>query len=303
MTSVSARLPAHALTYQGQPGAFSEDAAFDFVAPNARLLPSRTLQNAFDSVAAGDAAYAIIPIENTLAGPIDETYALLASSDLAIVDETVQPISHCLIVPQGTRTAEVRRVLSHPIALAQCAGFLRSHPEWEAVRAFDTAGAVEDVLREQRPGDAAIGSARAAQVYSGEILMADIQDHPENYTRFVLLSADPESGTPRASDSTRKTSIAFRVSDTARRENGVLRPFVECGVPLANVLSHPVDGEPSESVYHLDFIGSPENAGVRKALDRIQRGATLMKILGTYPLRVASIREVVRPARQPVVNS
>lgn len=303
MTSVSARLPGYDLTYQGQPGAFSEDAAFDFVARNARLLPSRTLQNAFDSVAAGDAAYAIIPIENTLAGPIDETYALLASSDLAIVDETVQPISHCLIVPRGTRKAGVRRVLSHPIALTQCAGFLRSHPEWEAVRAFDTAGAVEDVLREQTSGDAAIGSARAAQVYGGEILMADIQDHPENYTRFVLLSADPRSGTPRASDSTRKTSIAFRVSDTARRETGVLRPFVECGIPLANVLSHPVDGEPSESVYHLDFIGSPENADVQKALDRIRQGARGMKILGTYPLRVASIREVIRPARQPVVNS
>lgn len=303
MTSASARLPGYDLTYQGQPGAFSEDAAFDFVARNARLLPSRTLQDAFDSVAGGDAAYAIIPIENTLAGPIDETYALLASGNLAIVDETVQPISHCLIAPRGARKAEVRRVLSHPIALAQCAGFLEGHPEWEPVRAFDTAGAVEDVLREKRPGDAAIGSARAAQVYGGEILLADIQDHPENYTRFVLLSADPESGTPRASDSTRKTSIAFRVSDAARRETGVLRPFVECGIPLANVLSHPVDGEPTESVYHLDFIGSPENSAVQKALDRIRLGAREMKILGTYPLRVASIREVVRPARQPVANS
>jgi prephenate dehydratase len=299
MTSLSARLPGYDLTYQGQPGAFSEDAAFDFVARNARLLPSRTLQNAFDSVADGDAAYAIIPIENTLAGPIDDTYDLLATSDLAIVDENVQPISHCLIALPGTRKVDVRRVLSHPIALAQCAGFLKSHPEWEAVRAFDTAGAVEDVLRDERPGDAAIGSARASEVYGGEILMADIQDHPENYTRFVLLAADPETGTPRSSDGAKKTSISFRVTDSARRTTGVLRPFVECGIPLANVLSRPLDTDPAESVYHLDFIGSPESVDVQKALARIREGASAMKILGTYPLRVASIREVIRPARNP----
>lgn len=287
------------LTYQGQPGAFSEDAAFDFVGPEARLLPSRTLPDTFDGVSRGEARFAIVPVENTLAGPIDEAYDLLAGSRLAIVDETVQPISHCLIGPKGARTQEVRRVLSHPIALAQCAGFLRSHPEWEAVRAFDTAGAVEDVLREKKPGDTAIGSARSAAVYGGEILLEGIQDHPENYTRFLLLAADSADGTPRASDqTTRKTSICFRISDTARRESGVLRPFVECGVPLASVLSRPVaSADDGESVYHLDFIGSIESPAVGRALDRIRKGARDLKVLGSYPLRVASIREVVRPAR------
>lgn len=288
------------VTYQGKPGAFSEDAAFEFVPQDARLLPSRTLQDAFRSVAAGDAAYAIVPVENTLAGPIDETYDLLAEGDLVIVDEAVQPISHCLIARKGSRTADVTRVLSHPIALAQCAGFLKSHPEWTSVPAFDTAGAVEDVLREGVNGDAAIGSARSAKVYGGEILMEGIQDHPENYTRFVLLSADAEVGTPRPSDGALKTSISFRVSDSARREFGVLRPFVECHVPLANVLSRPVGGPDSDSVYHLDFIGSPESVAVQKALARIRSHAAGMKILGTYPLRVASIREVIRPVRQPV---
>jgi len=300
MTSASARSPRYDVTYQGQPGAFSEDAAFDFVGRNARLLPSRTLQDAFRSVAGGESAYAIVPVENTLAGPIDETYDLMAESDLVIVDETVQPILHCLIAAKGSRKEDVVRVLSHPIALAQCAGFLRSHPEWTPVPAFDTAGAVEDVLREDRPGDAAIGSARSAEVYLGQILLEGIQDHPENYTRFVLLSADPTLGTPRAADGTRKTSITFRVTDSTRREAGVLRPFVECGVPLANVLSRPLGGPGSESVYHLDFIGSTGSAAVQRALDQIRRSATRMKILGTYPLRVASIREVIRPARPPV---
>jgi prephenate dehydratase len=291
-------VPRYDLTYQGQPGAFSEDAAFEFLPPSGRLLPSRTLQETFDAVAGGAAAYAIVPVENTLAGPIDEAYELLAGSNLSIVDEAVQPISHCLIGPTGMQAEAVRRVLSHPIALAQCAGFLRSHPEWEAVSAFDTAGAVEDVLRERKAGDAAIGSARSAGVYGGEILLDGIQDHPENYTRFLLLSADAASGSPRPSDGAMKTSVCFRISDAARRESGVLRPFVECGVPLANVLSRPVvsDGE-GESVYHLDFIGSIGAPMVQKALDRIRKGARDLKVLGTYPLRVASIREVVRPAR------
>jgi len=289
--------PRFDVTYQGQPGAFSEDAAFDFVPRDARLLPSRTLQDAFQAVARGEAAYAIVPVENTLAGPIDETYELLSRNDLAIVDETVQPICHCLIAPKGSQPADVRRVLSHPIALAQCAGFLRSHPEWEPVPAFDTAGAVELVLREGVSGDAAIGSARSAAVYGGEILMEGIQDHPENYTRFVLLSADPKRGTPRPANGALKTSLSFRVRDAARRESGVLRPFVECGIPLANVLSRPLGGPDAESLYHLDFIGSVESEAVQKALERIRRGATCMKILGTYPLRVASIREVIRPAR------
>ena len=298
MTSASAT-PPYEVSYQGQPGAFSEDAAYDFVPRTGRLLPTRTLQDTFASVASGDAAYAIVPIENTLAGPIDETYELLSESELVIVDETVQPISHCLIAPTGSGRDEVTRVLSHPIALAQCAGFLEAHPGWEPVSAFDTAGAVEMVLANRNPGEAAIGSARSAEVYGGEILMSGIQDHPENYTRFVLLSRDRDRVSPRPADGALKTSLSFRVRDAVRRDSGVLRPFVDCGIPLANVLSRSVAGaEEQESLYHLDFIGSLDNPAVQKAVGVIRQGATRMKVLGTYPLRVASIREVVRPLRQ-----
>lgn len=297
MTSASAP-PPYEVSYQGQPGAFSEDAAFDFVSRTGRLLPTRTLQDTFASVVSGDAAYAIVPIENTLAGPIDETYELLSESELVIVDETVQPISHCLIAPNGSGRDQVTRVLSHPIALAQCAGFLRAHPDWEAAPAFDTAGAVEMVLTDKKAGEAAIGSARSAQVYGGEILMSGIQDHPENYTRFVLLCSDRSAVSPRPADGATKTSLSFRVRDEVRRDSGVLRPFVECGIPLANVLSRPVvGGDEQESLYHLDFIGSLDNPAVQKAVDVIRRGATRLKVLGTYPLRVASIREVIRPLR------
>ena len=284
----------YGLTYQGQPGAFSEDAALDFVAPGAPLLPSRTLEDAFDAVEQGRADYALIPVENTLAGPIDETFDLMSIRALAIVDETVQPIFHCLIAPRGTALGQVRQVHSHPIALAQCAGFLRRRTEWEALRAFDTAGAVEMVIRERTPGSAAIASARAAAVYDGEILLEGIQDHPENYTRFLLFGREGAASPRAGASAVVKTSVCLRVAHADRRTFGVLRPFVDHRVPLTHVLSRPVEGSSAESMYHVDFIGTVEDAGVSAALSELGRGTTSVKVLGTYPLRVATIREVVR---------
>lgn len=284
----------HEVVYQGQPGAFSEDAAFDFVPRDTRLLGLETLQQVFDSVSRGQAGYAVIPVENTLAGPIDETYDLLAESDLVIIDETVQTISHCLIVPKGTPITDVQRVLSHPIALAQCEQSLRTRLKMEPVPAFDTAGAVELVVRERIPHTGAIGSARSAEVYGGEILMTGIQDHPENYTRFFLMCSPHNPGAIRPESSLVKTSISFQIPHSARRETGVLRPFVESGIPMTHVLSRPVRGSQSESVYHVDFIGTMESPGVAEAISQIQRGAHAVKVVGTYPLRVATIREVVR---------
>jgi prephenate dehydratase len=282
------------LTYQGQPGAFSEDAALDFVDAGERLLPSRTLDAAFSAVTEGRATYALLPVENTLAGPIDETFDLIATSDLVVVDENVQPILHCLIAPPGRPLDQVRRVYSHPIALAQCAGFFRLHPEWEAVPAFDTAGAVEMVIRDRIPGAAAIASARAAAVYDGQILIEGIQDHPENYTRFLLLSRKDNDYAGTNPNGVVKTSICLRVRHEDRRSFGVLRPFIEYGVPLTHVLSRPVAGSTEESTYHVDFIGRPDDPGASKALAELGRGAPTVKVLGTYPLRVATIREVVR---------
>ncbi len=282
------------IVYQGQPGAFSEDAAYDFVSRDSRLLGLKTLQDVFDSVEGGQAPYAVIPVENTLAGPIDETYDLLAQNNLIIIDETVQTISHCLIVPKGTPIEDVGRVLSHPIALAQCEQSLKIQLKMEPVPAFDTAGAVEWVIREKTPHTGAIGSARSAEVYGGEILRSGIQDHPENYTRFLLMCAPDNSEAERPSSDSLKTSICFQVPHSERRDSGVLRPFVECGIPLTNVLSRPVRGSDSESVYHVDFIGTMESPRVGEVITQLKRGTRAVKIIGTYPLRVATIREVVR---------
>ena len=283
----------YTLTYQGQPGAFSEDAALGFVSEGTPLVPSRTLQDAFEAVESGRADRALLPVENTLAGPIDETFDRMSESALVIVDETVLPIFHCLIAPEGTTLGDVRKVYSHPIALAQCAGYLAAHPDWEAVPAFDTAGAVEMIIRDGMPVSAAIASARAARVYKGTILREGIQDHPENYTRFLMF-ARPGEGSPAPGSGVVKTSICLRVAHADRRSFGVLRPFVERRVPLTHVLSRPVAGSPDESTYHVDFIGTLNMPAVAAAMEELRKGTPSVKILGTYPLRVATIREVVR---------
>jgi prephenate dehydratase len=162
------------------------------------------------------------------------------------------------------------------------------------VSAFDTAGAVEMVIRDDLPGAAAIASARAAAVYGGEILIEGIQDHPENYTRFLLLARPENDYAGSDSNGVVKTSICLRVRHEDRRSFGVLRPFIEHGVPLTHVLSRPVPGSTEESIYHVDFIGRPVDFGASKAMAELARGSSSLKVLGTYPLRVATIREVVR---------
>ena len=223
---------AYDIVYQGQPGAFSEDAAFDFVARDARLLGLETLQEAFDIVARGEATYAVIPVENTLAGPVDETYDLLSENNLNIIDETVQTISHCLIAPPGTPIEDVHRVLSHPIALAQCEHSLRTHLRMEPVPAFDTAGAVELVIRDRVPHTGAIGSARSAEVYGGEILRENIQDHPENYTRFLLMCAPEKTCCREARGNFGKDQHLFQSAPCGPQGIGCASPLCRIWNPV-----------------------------------------------------------------------
>ena len=173
--------------YQGAPGAFSEDAAFALLGASARLSPSRTLDEVFDKVASHQAQWGVVPIENTLAGPVPRCAELLRRYGVKVRREHVRQIRHAVIGLPGARLEEIRAIRSHPVALAQCSRFLAAHPGVRSEPAFDTAGAVAEIVSRSANDEAAIASFRAATVYGAAVLAGDVQDSDANFTRFVLF--------------------------------------------------------------------------------------------------------------------
>jgi prephenate dehydratase len=173
--------------YQGAPGAFSEEAATAVLGATARLLACDRFEEVFDALDAGGARRAVVPVENTLAGPIVAVRALLAARDVRVTGEMRLRIAHALVAPAGATLDTLRRVRSHPVALAQCRGFFARHPHLTPVEDYDTAGAVARVVSAGARDEAAIGSLRAAALYGGTVLASEIQDTRDNFTRFFLV--------------------------------------------------------------------------------------------------------------------
>src|SRR5947207_7787037 len=268
--------------YQGTRGANSEDAAIDLLSKEAQLLPRETLEDVFAAVAEGEARYGVVPIENTLAGSIHRCYDLLFEHDVKIVGETVRRIVFALIAPPGVALSAVRKALYHTVALAQCEQFFRKHPLIQAVPVYDTAGAVEHVIREGRGDSAAVATRRAAEVYGGVILAESIQDHSENYTRFLLItpSSSPE---PKVETDDYKTTIVFSVGNVPGALYHSLRPIAERRIDLAKIESRPLRGSPFEYLFYLDLIGSADAKPVSDALHELHALAKSVRVLGSYP--------------------
>ena len=174
--------------YQGMPGAFSEEAARIMLGASASLLPCRTLEDVFAAIADGRAHSAVVPVSNSIAGDVPRCLALIAQQTLRVVSEYDLPIAQALIAARGATLSTVRRVYSHPVALAQCGAFLSAHPALTPIVTFDTAGAVAEVIARGRSDEAAIGSVRAAQVWGATVLVQRIQDRADNRTRFVHVA-------------------------------------------------------------------------------------------------------------------
>src|ERR1700730_7533622 len=188
------------VAFQGERGAFSEDAARKLLGANIETIACRTFEEMFEAVATGAADAAAAPIENSLAGSVHKNYDLLMEHDLTITGETNLRIVHHLIAPPGVGLADIRRVHSHPVALAQCERFLRANPQFEVAPAYDTAGSVKMIIENNSGEDAAIAGATAAAVYSAEIIAESIEDNAKNFTRFLLLAR------PDRADSIKTTS-------------------------------------------------------------------------------------------------
>jgi prephenate dehydratase len=269
--------------YQGTRGSNSEDACIDLLSPAANLLPRTTLDDVFKAVMRGEARYGVVPVENTLAGTVPGLYDLLFQNDVKIIGETVRHILFAVIAPPGVALADVRKALSHPVALAQCETFFRQHPQIQPVPVYDTAGAVEIVMKEGSRDSAAVATRRAATVYGGEVLAEAIQDHMENYTRFLLITPSSSPDLERKSAAEYKTTIVFSVGNAPGALYHSLRPFAERQIDLAKIESRPLRGSPFEYLFYLDLVGRADSSAISEALAELQAQAKSVRVLGTYP--------------------
>lgn len=264
---------------QGEAGSFSHAAARELLGADVQLVPCSTFEDLFRAVEAGQATRGVVPIENSLAGSVYEAYDTLGAHALHVVGETQVRVRHCLVVRPGTVLGDVRRVASHPVALAQCRRFFVEHPAVAPVPAYDTAGSVRDLLAGRLKADAAIGSALAASLYGGEVLLEGLEDHPENYTRFLVVAREPGP-----LDGTSKTSLVFTLPNVPGSLHRAMGVFATRGLDLTKIESRPLMGRPWEYVFYLDVLGDPRGA-VAEALAELAPMARELRVLGAYPAR------------------
>ena len=268
------------IAFQGEPGAFSEEAALQLLGPAITPVPRPTFDSAFRAIDDGAADALLAPVENSLAGSVVRVYDLLLASKLAIVAETILPIQHRLIACPGATLDSIRSVASHPMALAQCEHFFVAHPHLKRIPAEDTAGSVREVLARSDKTSAAIAGRRAAEHYGGIILASDIQDDPENFTRFFLLRPASEASAPAAD--AHKMSIALRLAHRPGALLASLEPFSRLGVNLLKIESRPIHGRPWEYQFFLD-VEAESSSELESALAAVRQATSHLRVLGLYP--------------------
>ncbi len=272
------------VAFQGERGAFSEAAARKLLGGSIDVLPCRTFDDVFAAVRSKIASCAVIPIENTLAGSVYRNYELLGGGELEIAGEVLLRIRHNLIGRPGTRLAQIRRVLSHPVALAQCQRFLAAHSEMEAVATYDTAGSVKQVMDDGRDEEAAIAGAPAAELYEAQILAAGVEDHAENYTRFLLVTERPRAAELKAhvGRPAQKTTVLFRTPNKPGALFRALAAFALRDINLTKLESRPIEGRPWEYAFYADIGGDAQDANVANALSHLREMCETVVILGSY---------------------
>jgi len=265
------------VAFQGERGAFSEEAAIKLLGEGISLVPRPTFEAAFSAIRDGVADYILAPIENSLAGPVHRSFDLLVDSRLNILAEVIIPIVHNLIAAPGTSFDEIAVVESHPVALAQCEQFFSAHPRLKRIATEDTAGSVRDVVRSGDHSRAAIAGWRAAEIYGGVILREHLEDNRENYTRFLLLS---ESAViPENAD---KLSLVFQLDHRPGALYHSLEPFARRNVNLMKIESRPVHGSPWQYRFYLDLQASRRDPEVAAALEELKHLVVDLRILGSY---------------------
>ena len=263
------------IAIQGELGAFSHEAVRKNF-PRAKVVPCAVSTEVFEALKSGRADAALIPIENTLAGPVVVHYDLLLEHDFHVNAEFRLRIEHQLLAVPGTKQSDVREVLSHPVALDQCRKFFAKHKKIRSVSFYDTAGAARHVIEEGKRERAAIASRAAAEVYGAEILQSNLEDDEQNYTRFFLVERRP-----RASKAANKVSIAVGLPNTPGMLFKALSVFALREIDLTKIESRPVRGRPWEYAFFLDFLQTDKTAA-ENALRHLEEIAQFVKVLGRY---------------------
>jgi prephenate dehydratase len=264
------------VAFQGERGAFSEDAVLTFFA-EAESLPFRNLSDVFEAVLQGEVDFGLIPVENSQAGSINETYDLLLKYPLNIVGEINLRVHHHLMALPGSKLDEIKVVYSHPQALAQCDEFLKKL-NVEVIPAYNTAGAAKKITDDRLNDYAAVANRRAAEIYGLEILAKQIETNPNNYTKFFVIAREKASPSPDS-----KTSLVFGVKNAPGALYASLGAFASRGINLTKLESRPSRAEPWEYVFYVDFEGHIGDKSCAEAVAELESNASFVKILGSYP--------------------
>lgn len=321
--SEHARTSSPRVAYQGEAGAFSEEAIHAwFGSGRARPLPCREFQGIADAVTSGEAELGMLPVENSIAGSVTGAFDVLRRGDLVVLGEIVQPIRHCLLGVPGAAVTQVRRVTSHPVALAQCMRFLSTLEGAESVAIYDTAGAAREVSERRLPEVAAVAGRGAAERYGLTILAEDIQDRPDNQTRFFIVAGrdannaaterriagdGPPAHVPASATAAgpadrrqaegdgrrpqddrnvvRKTLLLLETQHRAGALSEVLQPFAAAGISLAHIIARPGD-EPWHYRFFLEVEADHEDPAAAEAIAIARGRAYDLLVLGSFDCAV-----------------
>ncbi|MBN1287090.1 MAG: prephenate dehydratase [Anaerolineae bacterium] len=265
------------VAFQGETGAYSEEAIREFFGDNAEPAPCAVLREVIAAVEQGEAKYGMLPIENAVAGSVASAYELLMDCDLRIRGEVILRVRHSLLAAKGTKKSDIKYVRSHPQALAQCENYLQRHG-YEPVQALDTAGAARELAETPEPGVAVIAHKSAAEIYGLQVIDEGIEDLSFNYTRFFVLGTEDP---PRADKN--KTSLVFATRHVPAALYKCLAEFSERNINLTKIESRPRRNQPWQYVFYLDFEGHWQDPVCEAALLGLLRQSSFVKMLGSYP--------------------
>ncbi len=264
------------VSFQGERGSFSEDAVIQYFGQS-QPVPFPNFAAVFESVSAHEMDYGVVPVENSQAGSINDTYDLLLNHDLHIIGEVFLRVKHCLLALPGDSIGEITKIYSHPQALAQCQEFLSSIKA-DLIPTYDTAGSAKMIKEQKLRKSAAIASKRVSEIYGMSVLAEGIETNPKNYTRFFVISNDKA-----APSENNKTSMVFRTKNIPGALYQSMGAFANRGINLSKLESRPAKDTPWEYIFYVDFEGHVDEVNCKEALEELNTKCAFLKILGSYP--------------------